>query len=108
MPVLVSEFTDWLPWLAARLVRAAARALPPDARERYAEEWLAELDAVPGKLSKLALAVRVFARAPATAAALSGLPPARGRIAKAALDKITAVTALIVLAPLLAVIALAV
>jgi lipopolysaccharide/colanic/teichoic acid biosynthesis glycosyltransferase len=108
VPMLVSEFTDWLPWLAARLVRAAARTLPPDARERYAEEWLAELDAVPGKLSKLALAVRIFARAPATAAAVGGLPPARGRIAKAALDKITAVIALIVLAPLLAVIALAV
>ena len=71
---LPPEFTDWLPWLAARLIRAAARTLPPAVRTRYTGEWLAELDAVPGKLSKLALAVRVFVRAPATAMAISGLP----------------------------------
>ena len=74
VPMLVNEFTDWLPWLSARLVGAAARMLPSAVRPRYTDEWLAELDATPGKLSKLAVAIRIFVRAPATSAAISGAP----------------------------------
>lgn len=75
VPMLVSEFTDWLPWFAARLIGATVRTLPYAVRSRYAEEWLAELDDVPGKLSKLAFAIRVLARAPSMAAAIRGVPP---------------------------------
>jgi hypothetical protein len=52
VPMLVNEFTDWLPWFAIRLVWAAARTLPPAVRLRYSNEWLGELDATPGKLSR--------------------------------------------------------
>lgn len=72
--MLVSEFTDWLPWFAARLIGAAARTQPYAVRSRYAEEWLAELDDVPGKLAKLAFAIRILVRAPVTAAAIRGVP----------------------------------
>lgn len=108
VPMLVSEFTDWLPWVAARLVRTSIRALPPSSRPRYAEEWLAELDAIPGKLSKLALAIRIFIRAPATATALSGLPSFRAVTVKGALDKLFAGSFLVALAPVLGMIALAI
>jgi hypothetical protein len=57
VPLLISEFTDWCPWLAGRLVRRAARLLPEPNQARYEEEWLAELHEVPGRLAKLAVAV---------------------------------------------------
>lgn len=41
--LIVNELYGWLPWLGARLVRRAARFLPDEYRERYEEEWLAEL-----------------------------------------------------------------
>ena len=48
-PVLQGLFTDeargWLPHLARAVVRTAARRLPPAYRERYEDEWLAELAA---------------------------------------------------------------
>jgi GT2 family glycosyltransferase len=58
IPTLVlSEFTYLSPWLAERLVRWAANRLgDPDASERYREEYLASLNAVPGKLTKLGAA----------------------------------------------------
>jgi lipopolysaccharide/colanic/teichoic acid biosynthesis glycosyltransferase len=110
VPMLVGEFADWLPWLAERLVGAAARALPPAVRLRYTAEWLGELDAVPGKLSKLAVAVRIFVRAPATAAAIRGLPSLsyRAIAIKTLFDKLLAASALALLAPLFVIIALAI
>jgi hypothetical protein len=71
VPVLLTEFTDWLPWIAARLVRRAAARLPAERRARYAEEWAAELSALPGgKLTKLAFGLRLCAHARATGAVL--------------------------------------
>lgn len=50
----MSEFGELCPWLAEALVRWSARRLGDDqARERYEEEYLANLDKVPGKVSKL-------------------------------------------------------
>ena len=106
VPILVNEFTDWLPWFAARLVGAAARTLPPDVRQRYTDEWLAELDASPGNLSKLAVAVRIFVRAPATSVAISGLPSVKAMVVKALFDKLVAAWTLVVMAPMLTAIAL--
>jgi hypothetical protein len=100
VPILVIEFTDWLPWLATRMIRAAARILPLAARERYSEEWLAELEAIPGGgLSKLAFAIRICIRARLTAVELRG-----GRsssLFRRAFDRTAAFAGLIALAPLL-------
>ena len=41
-------------------------------RQRFTEDWLGELDAVPGSLTKLAFAVRVLIRVPSTERALTG------------------------------------
>ena len=66
LPLALAEFGDWCPWLAARLVRWAARRLPDAAsRSRYEEEWTANLNQVPGKLARLVVAVGCAARLPA-------------------------------------------
>ena len=54
LPLAISEARDWCPRLAVALVRWAARRLgDPQARDRYIEEWAANIEAVPGKLSPL-------------------------------------------------------
>ena len=45
------------PQLSASLVRTRARRLPPALCSRMGEEWLAELEALPGRASRLAFAV---------------------------------------------------
>jgi hypothetical protein len=56
-PLLLSEFVDWCPRLAERLVRwSAGRLRDPVDRDRYLEEYLANLAAVPGKASRLVAA----------------------------------------------------
>jgi GT2 family glycosyltransferase len=65
VPLLVSELGDWCPWLAARLVCwVANRVGDPDASERYREEFLANLNAVPGKLSRLISALGYIVNLP--------------------------------------------
>jgi hypothetical protein len=71
VPVLVSEFVDWFPWVGTRLIRQAARRLPVKYRARYEEEWQAEFNALPGgKLTKLLFGLRICANARSTGAAL--------------------------------------
>ena len=54
LPLAVNEAKDWFPRLAVALVRWAARRLgEPQACARYEEEWAANVEAVPGKLSPL-------------------------------------------------------
>lgn len=54
LPLTLNECRDWCPWLAKQLVRWTAHQLgDPEARSRYEEEWVANIDAVPGKLSPL-------------------------------------------------------
>jgi hypothetical protein len=85
LPLLLSEFTEWCPWLAERLVRRAATRLPEEARARWEEEWLADLNAWEGrKLSILVRGLWIFLRAPSWGRVLQGLPSfsqeLRGRI----------------------------
>jgi hypothetical protein len=65
LPLLLMELGDWCPRLAAGLARFAARRLGiPSLTDRYSEEWLAILDRVPGKLSRLAVAISLLAYTP--------------------------------------------
>jgi hypothetical protein len=60
LPLLLSEFSEVSPWLARRLLVWAARHVgDPRKVERYREEWLAGLQDVPGKLTKLAKALSI-------------------------------------------------
>jgi len=57
VPLVVNEAGELAPWLAGRMVQWGASLLgTPEARKRYAEEWAANLERVPGKLTKLAWA----------------------------------------------------
>jgi dsRNA-specific ribonuclease len=65
LPLLLAEFGDWCPWLAGHIVRWSARRLGDSAaRARYEEEWLANLEEVPGKLALLAAALGYAANIP--------------------------------------------
>jgi hypothetical protein len=70
----LSEFADWAPYFARRIVRRAVRRIPEEYRDRYQEEWTAELDAVEGKLSKLLLACGVALNAPSISRELRSSP----------------------------------
>jgi hypothetical protein len=63
IPVVLAEFGEVSPWLARRWVRWAARQLPTRGmRTRYAEEWRAHLEQVPGKVTKLGFAASLVVR----------------------------------------------
>lgn len=62
VPLLVGEAGDLAPFLAEWLLRWGARRIGgADQGKRYEEEWLADLEQVPGKVTKLAHAVSVVA-----------------------------------------------
>jgi GAF domain len=62
VPLIVSEAGDLAPSLARWLLRWGARRIgQADKARRYEEEWLADLERVPGKLTKLAHACGVLA-----------------------------------------------
>jgi NB-ARC domain-containing protein len=65
LPLLLTEFGDWCPWLAVRLVRWSARRLGgAGVAARYEEEWTANLNEVPGKVSQLVAAFGYLACVP--------------------------------------------
>jgi DNA-binding CsgD family transcriptional regulator len=76
VPLLQKDLEEGVPWLAAWLVRRAVRKLPAKHRDRFEEEWLAELAAIPGVMVfKLRFAFGVVLRVRATSRAMRGLPP---------------------------------
>jgi hypothetical protein len=76
LPLVLSEFTDWCPSLAKRLVRRAVQRLPQEARARWEQEWIGDLGALEGRrLSQLVRAVWIYLRAGSWGRLLRGLPP---------------------------------
>jgi hypothetical protein len=62
VPLLVGEAADLAPALSRWLIRWGARRIGrADLASRYEEEWLADLERVPGKLTKLAHSCGVLA-----------------------------------------------
>jgi hypothetical protein len=59
---LSDEMKAWAPWLIQRLVQRALHRLPVDDRERYAEEWPAQVAEIPGDIGKLAFAFSLACR----------------------------------------------
>ena len=61
--VVLAELADVGAWFAPKIVRSASKKMPtPELRERYREEWLAELSAFDGlKLIKLSKALSLWA-----------------------------------------------
>jgi hypothetical protein len=80
LPLFLSEFTDWCPWFARRLVRRAAGRLPEDARARWEEEWLDHINALASRrLSALVRGIWIYVRAPSWGRMLQELPPTSDR-----------------------------
>jgi hypothetical protein len=79
IPLVVMAVHGSSPWLAKKLVRRAARRLPEPYGERYQEEWLAELAAMPdGGLTTLVFALCIRLRIGSMQRRLSvpSMPPA--------------------------------
>ena len=71
LPMVQQELMNACPCMARRLVRLAARLLPPAHRARYRQEWLAELEELEElQLTMLATATRILLFAPTTGWAL--------------------------------------
>jgi 3-deoxy-D-manno-octulosonic-acid transferase len=67
--IFVSEIIGWLPTVSRCIIRGATRLLPADNRDRFADEWNAEIDVLERsdrKVSTLLWALRVFIEAPRT------------------------------------------
>jgi hypothetical protein len=68
--LVVTEFTELSPWLASKLLALVVRCLPLSERYRFAQEWKAELENIPGKVTKLLFVTRLLATMPSTRVAL--------------------------------------
>jgi DNA-binding CsgD family transcriptional regulator len=76
VPLLQKDLEEGMPWFAAWLVRRAVQRLPVEHQERFEEEWLAELTAIPGvMIFKLRFALGVSLRARSASRAMQGRPP---------------------------------
>ncbi len=64
IPISLSELTEVSPWIAKRILNKVSKSLPETYSTRYLNEWLAELDAVPGKIAKLAWALSIYINLP--------------------------------------------
>jgi hypothetical protein len=72
----LNELGELSPWLAERLVRRAVRTMAPaDSRDWLEEELLANVEAKPGKLLKLATAIGIALWMPAIGRTAGGPPP---------------------------------
>jgi lipopolysaccharide/colanic/teichoic acid biosynthesis glycosyltransferase len=106
--LVAQEIRAWLPHLARRLVRRAARRLPGDFQARYEEEWLAELAAWEDRaISALVRAAHIRWKTKAIRESL-GEAGVRGERAKRILDVSVAAAMLVVLSPNLIVVAIAI
>jgi lipopolysaccharide/colanic/teichoic acid biosynthesis glycosyltransferase len=107
LQLVVAEAFGWLPRIAQHLIRRAVRRLPSEHRERYAEEWLADLDELPVKgVSSVLFALHVVVRTPSMRRALTGTD-ARRRFRRA-FEIAYASGMMLVIAPVLALIAVAI
>jgi Domain of unknown function (DUF5753) len=71
MPLTVQWVTEQAPFLARRITCGAARILPPADRDRYRDEWIAELEEMERQsISQLAASVRILLSAPSMRLAL--------------------------------------
>lgn len=102
--LLVDEARAWLPHLSRWLVQRAAHRLPEEQRERYQEEWLAELASWSDRpISAVARAAHIRWRSRAMRLSLDGYDQQ-----VPAIDRLLAGVALACLWPLIGLIAVAI
>jgi hypothetical protein len=105
-----AELVAWSGFAQRALLRRAANGLPPQHRERYFEEWVAELSEVPnGPVTRCiwVLSILLHRRGIARALGAPALNP-WARKAQRGLDLLVATTAILLLLPTFLVISLAI
>lgn len=75
MNLIASDLFEWGRRWAEMLVRYAATRWPPALRERVLEEWLAELDHMPGMIWRVRFAVSIVVSRPPRSLTPRVLPP---------------------------------
>jgi lipopolysaccharide/colanic/teichoic acid biosynthesis glycosyltransferase len=104
--LVAAETSAWSDRLHHWLIRRSAQGLSPADRDRYTEEWSAELAEVPnGPLTRLYWCLSLASRRTEMRRALGGRAVGTTAVGRRVLDVAVAVSMLILLAPLLAVIA---
>ena len=104
--LLGDEARAWIPYLARWLVRSAARKLPPLERDRYEQDWIANVSAWEDRrLAALAKAVHIRLKARGIRESLLGLP-ARSNRAVRVLDVGVSLFLLPLAAPIVVLVAL--
>jgi len=58
--LVTSEALDWCPSLAKFLVTSITKRLPVPLQDRMREEWLADIESTPGRVSKLVVAIGIM------------------------------------------------
>jgi Bacterial sugar transferase len=105
---LTDEMKAWTPWTIERILRSAVSVLPESERERFEEEWCSHIDEVPGQIGKLYTACGFLLAARKMAASLSTHhTSAYESVFKRAVDITTGSLFVILFAPLLLSLALA-
>jgi lipopolysaccharide/colanic/teichoic acid biosynthesis glycosyltransferase len=107
--LFADEAKSWIPYVTGRMIDQAVAKLSVEQRERYAEEWRADLDQIPGDLGKLLVAASFrFAATrmarPLTGEAVSGWIEISSRIT----DVVLSAGMLFLFTPLMAFAALAI
>jgi hypothetical protein len=74
--IIAAEFLGWCPWLAERLVNLAVLRLGDTHRDRYRDEWSADMDVLRtrGNVSLLIWAIGLYLVAGRVASALQPTP----------------------------------
>ena len=57
LALVVDELLQWSPRLALWIVKKSTLLVPTHLRERYEEEWAAHLESIPGKISRIVVAL---------------------------------------------------
>jgi lipopolysaccharide/colanic/teichoic acid biosynthesis glycosyltransferase len=106
---IAEEILGWVTPICRRVLRRGARRLPGEWPARYAEEWEAELLALPGgPITQLAWTIRTRFGVRALKAALAHSPQTRVSLLKEVFDRVGAVAMLVGAAPMVLLLAAAV
>jgi hypothetical protein len=108
---MADEVKAWTGWLHRKLRRMAVAKLPEECRERYNEEWESGLDDIPGEIFKLIYSLGLLkAGLGIRKVALESSMHSRTSYAtlKRVIDMVFSIGGLILLAPLLLTIAIAI
>jgi hypothetical protein len=61
--IIAEEVRDWLPFVSKKLLLCAIKRMPEDQRQRYHEEWAADLNMFPGRIAQAIRAGGFYAAA---------------------------------------------